>query len=256
MSLTIQTTIMPVGVPSLDSTARLVQLMTLQGQPVPSRGTITGLTIPFIRFDHSGLNYHTRHQDTEFRFNTGTLQLALRQEVHLLSSLNSCSQSCWLQHEQKHVADNIRLMPRVEIELRADQQFSEILISPSIWRPRANFPQIQRLISERIDTIFKRITGQAVHHLDSRQEYQRVERQIRLRCGKVLRLPLRQGMYGKGIDIIQLALNNESPSLLPPLVVDGIFGKNTNARVKEFQKDKELPSNGVVDSGTHAALIR
>ncbi|MCP4419355.1 MAG: peptidoglycan-binding protein [Chloroflexi bacterium] len=65
---------------------------------------------------------------------------------------------------------------------------------------------------------------------------------------------LKQGMYGNGIDIVQHALNNESPSTLPPLVVDGIFGPKTDARVREFQRNRRLNPDGVVGPDTRNAL--
>jgi peptidoglycan hydrolase-like protein with peptidoglycan-binding domain len=52
---------------------------------------------------------------------------------------------------------------------------------------------------------------------------------------------------------VQATLNRFA-SKLPPLVVDGIQGSKTTARLKEFQRDTGLPITGVADSLTLQAL--
>lgn len=227
-----------------------------QGSLIPTGTTAVGITIPIIRSDQTGLHYHTRNNGTEFRFNTGTLQLTLRQEIHISRALSPCARTIWSQHEQKHAQDNERLMSRMDPGLRADREFADILVSPSAWRPRHTFGATQQKIQERVGVLFERLTLEAARRQDTRREYQRVERQIRIRCSHTLGRILRLGMYGQGIDIVQLDLNDhdQPPSALPPLKVDGIFGPKTDARVREFQRSQGLNPDGIVGPKTRGAL--
>ena len=254
MTLTIQTTTTRVGALTLDDPATLTSLASAQGSHIPAGATVVGITIPIIHSDQTGLHYHTRNGGTEFRFNTGTLQLTLRQEIHLSRALNPCARTIWHQHEQKHVQDNELLMARMDAELRADRQFVDILVSPSAWRRRNEFNPTQHRIRDRVSNVFGRLTSTAALHQDTRREYERVERQIRIRCGRIVNRSLKLGMYGHGIDIVQLALNNHSPSTLQPLTVDGIFGPKMDARVREFQRNQSLSPDGVVGPNTRRAL--
>lgn len=254
MPLTIQTATTPVGAPILDDPATIEGMARAQGSPIPAGTTAVGITVPIIRSDQTGLQYHTRSNGTEFQFNTGTLQLTLRQEIHLSRALSPCAQTIWLQHEQKHVQDNERLMSRMDAELRADREFADILVSPSGWRPRSDFNATQQKIQERVGALFERLTTEAARRQDTRQEYQSTERQVRIRCSHTLGRLLKTGMYGQGIDIVQLALNNHPPSILPPLKVDGIFGPKTEARVREFQRSRGLKVDGAVGPDTRRAL--
>lgn len=52
---------------------------------------------------------------------------------------------------------------------------------------------------------------------------------------------------------IQRALNG-FPSSLARLTVDGVFGPKTQARLREFQKQRGLPQTGVADQATRHAL--
>ena len=254
MTLTIQTAITPVGAPTLDDPATIDGMARAHSSHVPSGVTAVAITVPIIRSDQTGLHYHTRNNGTEFRFNTGTLLLTLRQEIHVSRALSPCAQTIWLQHEQKHVEDNERLMSRMDPQLRADPEFADILVSPSAWRPRATFNATQQKIQERVGELFERLTTDAARRQDTRQEYQRAERQVRIRCGHTLGRILKLNMYGQGIDIVQLALNNQPPSMLQPLKVDGIFGPKTDARVREFQRNQHLNPDGIVGPNTRRAL--
>lgn len=254
MPLTITSAVTPVGPPILDDPATIEGMARAQGSAIPRGSTVVGITMPIIRSDQTGLQYHTRNNGTEFRFNTGTLRLTLRQEVHLSRALNPCAQTIWLQHEQKHVRDNEQLMGRMDQELRADQEFADMLVTPVDWHPRGQFNDFQQNVQFIVGDVFERLTSAAAAHQDSAQEYRRTERQIRIRCGHAVARTVRQGGYGQGIDIIQLALNNSPPTLLPPLVVDGIFGARTDARVREFQGRHELTPDGIVGPLTRRAL--
>lgn len=62
------------------------------------------------------------------------------------------------------------------------------------------------------------------------------------------------GSNGQEVINIQRSLNNRPPSNLPPLNPDGIFGKKTDARVREFQKNNGLAVDGVIGPHTQASL--
>jgi len=253
MSLTIRTTVDPVGPPSIDAPATIASLAASRSTPTPAGATVVGITVPFIRHDFTGLNFHTRNGGTEFRFNTGTLALTLRQEVHVSSALGLCARNIWLQHEMLHTRDNVALLPRFEAELRADRVFADQLVRPTIWHPRSRFSAVQGEIAARIGAVFQSVTADAARRRDTATEYARVERQVRIRCGRILDHVLRRGEYGQGIDILQAALNGE-PSALPRLTVDGIYGPRTEERVREFQERNGLRVDGVAGPETQGAL--
>jgi hypothetical protein len=63
------------------------------------------------------------------------------------------------------------------------------------------------------------------------------------------------GSNGQDVLNIQLALNTRPPSRLPQLNPDGIFGKKTDLRVREFQTNRRLFVDGIVGPQTMAALV-
>ena len=253
MPLTIQITITPVGAPINASPAELQTLADEHGDIGPGGGTPVAITIPIIHQDQTGLNYDTRNGNTEFRFNTGTLRLTLRQEIHVSTALSPCAKTVWLQHEQKHVQDNERLMGRMDAELRANPEFAFILIRPT-WQRVTRFADTQRDIRDVVNETFVRLTTAAATRQDTAREYQTVERQIRIRCGNTVGKLLKLGSYGQGVDMIQLALNAHPPTILPLLKVDGVFGSKTDARVREFQRNNGLVPDGAVGNLTRTAL--
>ena len=56
------------------------------------------------------------------------------------------------------------------------------------------------------------------------------------------------------IAALQQSLNQFQPTALPPLVVDGIVGPKTRAKIREFQSNHGLPVTGNFDSLTMQAL--
>ncbi len=62
------------------------------------------------------------------------------------------------------------------------------------------------------------------------------------------------GQSGPDVRSAQKALNDAPPSVYPKLVVDGVFGAKTLARVKEFQAKRGLVADGIVGPKTWAAL--
>ncbi|MBI4527840.1 MAG: peptidoglycan-binding protein [Deltaproteobacteria bacterium] len=63
-----------------------------------------------------------------------------------------------------------------------------------------------------------------------------------------------QGSTGQEVKNLQTALNYHLPNSLPPLVVDGVFGPKTRARVVQFQTTFRLKPDGIVGPVTHKAL--
>lgn len=253
MPLTITTTITPPPAPLDETPEQILELASERGDYEAGAGTPVAITIPRIRVDQTQLQYFTRNNNTEFMFNTGTLQLSMTQQVHISNALNPCSRTAWLQHEQHHVADNERIMGQMEAALRGNVEIQEILIRPR-WQNITLFQSTQQTIGEVAFEIFVDKTERAARREDTRAEYRRVERQIRLRCGMHVAKRLSRGQIGKGIDLVQLALNNHPPTLFPLLSVDGIFGVLTERRVKEFQANNDLEDDGIVGPATRAAL--
>lgn len=61
------------------------------------------------------------------------------------------------------------------------------------------------------------------------------------------------GSQGPAVFDLQAKLNCH-PTMLPRLTVDGLFGKKTQGRVLEFQKDKKLAADGIVGPKTQGML--
>jgi peptidoglycan hydrolase-like protein with peptidoglycan-binding domain len=65
---------------------------------------------------------------------------------------------------------------------------------------------------------------------------------------------LKKGFSGAEVRNVQQMLNRVVP-VIPALVVDGIFGAKTEARVIEFQTKNRLAADGIVGPLTTKALI-
>lgn len=66
---------------------------------------------------------------------------------------------------------------------------------------------------------------------------------------------LRRGSTGPDVILLQSTLNARPPTALPPLVVDGIFGRKTLARVREFQAAHALVVDGIAGPLTWGQLL-
>lgn len=183
MTISVTTAATPVGAPIIDQPATIDALARAHASTIPPGRAPVGITVPRIETNQTRLQFSTRNNGTEFIFNTGTLALSLSQEIHLSRELSACARNIWHQHELKHVRDYERLMAQLERELRANQDFQRILVSPTVWRPRSRFSQTQTEIREIVSSVFQRLTRAAAARTDSPQEYQHVEQQIRTRCG-------------------------------------------------------------------------
>lgn len=67
---------------------------------------------------------------------------------------------------------------------------------------------------------------------------------------------LERGCTGSDVRNIQLLLNYHLPKKLPLLNDDGIFGGNTDARLREFQRLNKLNPDGVVGPETRKKLLQ
>lgn len=240
--------------PIFDSPPRIDQLVMAQGCFVPAGSTAVGITLPLIRSDQSDLHYSTRKGGAEFRFKRGTLTLNLCQEIHLSNALSTCARTIWFQHEQRHAAENFRLLCQMDAELRADEEFCSILVKPAGWTPVEQLSATGEAIQARVEAVFQRLNGAAAAALDTAYEWAALDRQVRARCKASVAPVLRMGMYGHGIDIVQVALNNQWPSAMPPLAIDADFGLRMDERVREFQRLQGLEEDGIVAELTRARL--
>jgi len=70
--------------------------------------------------------------------------------------------------------------------------------------------------------------------------------------------PLRLGSSGSNVATVQISLNRVSQNYpaIPKLRVDGIFGAQTEAAVRAFQRIFDLTPDGIVGRGTWYALVR
>ena len=66
---------------------------------------------------------------------------------------------------------------------------------------------------------------------------------------------LTMGSVGQAVKEVQSALNG-FPSNLPQLIVDGIFGGKTRAKVVEFQQKNSLAADGIVGDLTLEELLK
>jgi len=62
------------------------------------------------------------------------------------------------------------------------------------------------------------------------------------------------GSTGPDVADLQQRLNKRSPSSLPLLRADGVFGPKTQARVMEFQRNNGLKADGIAGPLTLAKL--
>ena len=65
---------------------------------------------------------------------------------------------------------------------------------------------------------------------------------------------LNAGMSGPDVRAVQQALNSQV-GLNPQLAEDGVFGKNTDAKVRAFQEARRLSVDGIVGKDTRRALF-
>ena len=111
----------------------------------PNASQALAVTVPICRVDQSRLQYEQQQRSgqIEFRFQTGILQLTLRQSIFIANNISSCAQNIWAEHEQDHVRDNQQIMSRMDRAIRAHRDLQNILITPQ-WRPRNAFNTVQK----------------------------------------------------------------------------------------------------------------
>ncbi|MEJ7848003.1 MAG: peptidoglycan-binding domain-containing protein [Pyrinomonadaceae bacterium] len=65
---------------------------------------------------------------------------------------------------------------------------------------------------------------------------------------------IKRGDFGNGVAIVQFALTNIT-SFVPKLKTDGVFGVNTEGRVRQHQSQKKLQADGIVGPITLDSLF-
>ena len=150
----------------------------------PNASQALAVTVPICRVDQTGLQYEQRQSSgrIEFRFQTGVLQLTLRQSIFIANNISDCAQNIWAEHEQDHVLDNQQIMRRMEQAIRAHRDLQSILITPQ-WRPRSAFDTVQATIQSTIDDIFRSFTSDAGRSRDTDAVYSSIRDRIRRQCG-------------------------------------------------------------------------
>jgi hypothetical protein len=167
--------------PQIASPATVVQKAQQVGNPNAAQAG--ACTTPIISIDQRGLAFSQRSgaSGTEFRFDTGTLAITLRQEVVASSAYSPCARQRWLIHENDHVADNRRIMTQMDTEIRNDPFLQGVFLNPQ-WAPVSTFQATQARVQSAVGDIFRRLTLAAVVARDTPAEYARVQRDIQRNC--------------------------------------------------------------------------
>ncbi len=168
--------------PSVVSAGRVVQ--EARRTCAPNAAQAVAVTVPICRVNQTALQYEQRVNSgrREFRFQTGTLQLTLRQSVYIANNISSCAQNIWADHEQEHVRDNQSLMSRMERPIKAHRSLRTIFIAPE-WRPTSQFNTIQATIQSTVGDIFRDLTRDAVNARDTSSVYTEIRNRIARNCG-------------------------------------------------------------------------
>lgn len=183
MTLTVRTT-NTANTPVQTAALSVLQTKARQvGSPHASQSNIVGVTVPTLRVDQTGLRYEQRRaaRGVEFRFNTGTLNLTLRQEIYMNSASSACERGIWELHERAHVADNVAVLPQLDAAIRRDATLNAILIARQ-WRPRSQFQATQNAIQNAVGGVFRQLTGSAATSRDTPAEYARYRLQVQTNC--------------------------------------------------------------------------
>lgn len=161
----------------------IVQRARTTGNPNASQAL--GVTLPICRIDQTQLQYERRRHggQIQFRFNTGILQLSLRQSIYIANNISNCAQTIWSAHEQDHVSDNQQIMDRMDRAIRANHNLQSILITPQ-WRQytRSAFRSVEATIQSTVGSIFRGLTADAVRSRDTTATYTAIRDRIRRQC--------------------------------------------------------------------------
>jgi len=150
----------------------------------PNAAQALAVTVPVCNVNQTQLQYEQRNNSgqIEFRFQTGILQLSLRQSIYIANTLSDCAQNIWAEHEQDHVSDNQQVMGRMDQAIRAHRTLQSIFITPK-WRPRSAFNALQATIQSTVGEIFRDLTTAAVQNRDTSSIYDAIRERIRRQCG-------------------------------------------------------------------------
>jgi hypothetical protein len=251
MALTIRTTVTPTTGFTLASPESLQQKALERTDVQPGRFDVAGITLPKTQNDTSGLQTVTRG---DFFHNVGgVLHLNLVQEVFISNVLSPCGQTVIMQHENGHVHDNEALMPQMDRALRADEEFSLILVQGQEF-PVSQVDAVKQTLRERIEAVFSRLTAQKVKARDTDWEYKRMQSQLTSQCSGSPAKYLQRGSVGHGVAEAQMALNAHIVAGQQALAIDGIFGPKTQRATEDFQRRNRLKPDGIIGPNTREKL--
>jgi hypothetical protein len=165
--------------PLLVSTHELVAWARHVRSPYAHRQDLASVTVPRLTDDQSDLRYERRgtRETTEFRFTSGALRLELRQCIYLREDLPLLTRGVWLDHEAKHVQDNIMALERLARELRRDPVLRAIFVERRWWQ--AGWPHMVRAtVREGVAGIFWRLATAAALRRDTQAAFARIQRAI------------------------------------------------------------------------------
>lgn len=165
--------------PLLVSTDELVAWARHVRSPYAHRQDLASVTVPRLTDDQSDLHYERRgtREASEFRFTSGVLRLELRQCVYLREDLPLATRGVWLDHEAKHVQDNIMALERLARELRRDPVLRAIFVERRWWQ--AGWPHMVRAtVREGVAGIFWRLAAAAALRRDTQSAFARIQRAI------------------------------------------------------------------------------
>lgn len=147
--------------------------------PYGQRPDIGSVTVPRLTDDQSDLRYERRgtRETTEFRFTSGALRLELTQCIYLREDLPPGARAAWLDHETKHVQDNVMALEHLARELRRDPVLRAIFVERRWWQ--AGWPHMVRAtVREGVAGIFWRLAAAAALRRDTQAAFARIQREI------------------------------------------------------------------------------
>lgn len=181
MSVTFSVSTEPVGEPVIATTADVRAIAARLSNPYAARAI--AVTEPVLTTDQTRVRWEPRRVrgGAEYRVESGTITLTLRQRIVISDELTECQRGIWLQHERDHVSDNTSVMDDLETHLRADTALMAILDGER-WFPRSEHAATQTRIRNMIAAVFQRRNGALVTARDTPEEYARVEARIAAEC--------------------------------------------------------------------------
>jgi nucleoid-associated protein YgaU len=166
------------------------------GKSDPDRAA--AFTVPHIRIDLAQLHYTARVNSgaQQYSFdNTGTIGLALWQEMLVANDLPPGARRRWITHEKIHVADNQALMAGMPKTILSDPTVSSVLTQTG-WHSQHEMQFLAGVngkIFNAIAAIFRQLTGTKATARDTFSEYQTINRDILWNCPEDYIYQVRRG---------------------------------------------------------------